>query len=116
MPRTSSSRKLTDTALELIARRFQVLSDPLRLKLIIALEQGEKMVKELMAATDKPQATVSRQLQVLADAGILARRRAGTCVFYRIADPAIMVLCETVCGSLQKQFARQAERSQLFSD
>lgn len=115
MGKTPSPESLSDAALELIAGRFRVLSEPVRLKLIIALERGERNVSELMATTGKPQTTVSRQLQVLAEAGVLARRRAGTCVFYRIADPAIMRLCETVCGSLQEQFARQAERSRLFS-
>lgn len=115
MARTHPPEHLSDAALELIAKRFQALSEPLRLKLIIALQQGERKVKELMTETGKPQATVSRQLHILAEAGVLARRREGTCVFYRIADPAIMVLCETVCGSLQEQFARQAERSRLFS-
>jgi ArsR family transcriptional regulator len=115
MLKPHSPESLGDDALGLIAKRFQVLSDPLRLKLIIALQRGERKVKDLMGSTGKPQATVSRQLQVLAEAGVLARRREGTCVFYRIADPAIMELCRTVCGSLQAQFALQAERSRLFS-
>jgi len=104
MPARFPARKLPDSALELIATRFKALSEPVRLKLIIALEEGEKNVSELVAASGKSQANISRQLKQLEDAGILSRRREGTHIFYSISDPAIFVLCEQVCGSLHRQF------------
>ena len=55
------------------------------------------------------QANTSRHLQALAAAGILGRRKEGLQVFYSIADPTIFPLCELVCGSLERQSARQVE-------
>ena len=94
--------------LEMVARRFAVLAEPMRLRLIQALFDGERNVSELVAATRGTQANVSRHLQTLTAAHVLARRKEGLQVFYRIADPSIVKLCELVCGSLEKQLNRQA--------
>lgn len=99
---------LSDDALALIAGRFKALSEPSRLKLIIALERGERTVTDLVAATGLAQANVSRHLQTLAEAGILARRKEGLTVIYAIADPAIFDLCDRVCGDVQKRLRQQA--------
>lgn len=99
---------LPDGALELVARRFAVLAEPMRLRLIQALFDGEKNVTDLVAATGGTQANVSRHLQTLTAAHILGRRKDGLQVFYRVADPSIVKLCELVCGSLEKQLSRQA--------
>lgn len=109
-----SPKKLPDAALELIAGRFKALSEAVRLKLIMVLQTGEKNVSELVRATGKGQTSVSRHLQQLVDAGVLARRREGTCVFYRIVDPATLDLCHHVCGSLERQFAEKGKVSALF--
>ena len=92
----------------LIARRFAVLSEPMRLRLLHALFHGEKSVNELTELTGGTQANVSRHLQTLAHAHMVARRKEGLQVFYAIADPSIFKLCELVCGSLEKQLTRQA--------
>ncbi len=99
---------LSDDALELIARRFAVLSEPLRLRLVHALFDGEKNVNTLVEETGGTQANISRHLQTLTQAHVLARRKEGLQVFYSISDPSIFKLCELVCGSLEKQFSKQA--------
>ena len=109
MAKAKKVRPMTDEALTLIARRFSVLSEPMRLRLLHALFDGEKPVNTLVEATGGTQANVSRHLQTLADAGLLARRKEGLQVFYSIADPSIFPLCELVCGSLEKQHAARAE-------
>jgi len=101
-------RQLTEEALKMIARRFAVLSEPMRLRLIHELFPGEKNVSELVEATEGTQANISRHLHTLTEAHILHRRKEGLQVFYSIADPSIFVLCELVCGSLEKQLAQQA--------
>lgn len=100
---------LSDDALELVARRFAVLSEPMRLRLIQALFEGEKNVNALVEETGGTQANISRHLQTLTQAHILSRRKEGLQVFYTISDPTIFKLCELVCGSLEKQIAKQAE-------
>jgi len=99
---------MTPEALDLIAARFRVLGEASRLRLLIALEAGEQNVSQLVAQTGLSQANVSRQLQALADAGFLSRRKEGLNVIYAISDPAIFDMCDHVCGSLQKQLSSQA--------
>jgi DNA-binding transcriptional ArsR family regulator len=100
-------RPLSEDALQLVAQRFAVLAEPMRLRLIQALFDGERNVTELVAATGGTQANVSRHLQTLTTAHVLARRKEGLQVYYRIADPTIPKLCELVCGSLEKTLTRQ---------
>ena len=100
---------LSDQALELVARRFAVLAEPMRLKLIQALFIGEMNVNALVEETGGTQANISRHLQTLTQAHMLSRRKEGLQVYYAISDPSIYKLCELVCGSLEKQFTRHAE-------
>lgn len=106
------NRALSDEALGLVARRFAILSEPMRLRLLHSLIDGEKSVNTLVEATGGTQANVSRHLQTLADAGLVRRRKEGLQVFYSVADPSIFELCELVCGSLEKQLA---QRASIFS-
>lgn len=106
--RVAKKVPMSDDALELVARRFAVLAEPMRLRLIQILFEGEKNVNALVAATAGTQANISRHLQTLTQAHILARRKEGLQVFYTIADPSIFRLCELVCGSLEKDLNRQA--------
>jgi ArsR family transcriptional regulator len=103
------SRALTPDAIDQIARRFAVLSEPMRLKLIHALFDGEKPVNTLVNLVGGTQANVSRHLQNLATSGVLTRRKEGLQVFYAIGDPSIYDLCELVCGSLEQENAKRAK-------
>lgn len=104
----ATHRPLSDEALLLVARRFAVLAEPMRLRLIQSLFGGELNVGQLVEATGGTQANVSRHLQTLTEAQILSRRKEGLQVYYRISDPTIPRLCDVVCGAIEKQLARQA--------
>lgn len=106
--RMPSRRSMTDDAIHLVARRFAVLSEPMRLRLVHAVFDGEKSVGALVSEVGGSQANVSRHLQALAQAGVLGRRREGLQVFYSIADPSIYKLCDLVCGSIERQLVKQA--------
>lgn len=93
----------SERALELVAHRFKLLSEPTRLRLLQLLMAGEKSVNELVAAMHTTQANVSKHLGILADGGLVARRKAGVSTIYRIADPTLGTLCDLVCRSLQVQ-------------
>ena len=97
-----------DEAIEMVAARFRLLCESSRLKLIIALEDGEKNVTTLVTLTKQTQANVSRQLQALTEAGILGRRKEGLHVIYYIADHSIFEMCEHVCGSLRRHIDAQS--------
>jgi len=99
----SLPQPLPDELVELIARRFRVLGEPMRIKLLDRLREGEASVNELAEALDASQQNVSKHLAVLAELGILGRRKVGTHVYYRIADEGVFALCDQVCGSVQQQ-------------
>jgi len=95
---------LPDDLVELIARRFRVLGEPMRIKLLDRLREGEASVNELSEALEASQQNISKHLTVLAEVGILGRRKQGTHVYYRIVDEGVLGLCEQVCGSLGHRF------------
>lgn len=107
--RMTKHRALSEEALRLVAQRFAVLAEPMRLRLIQALFDGEKNVSQLVALTAGTQANISRHLQTLTAAHILGRRKEGLQVYYSVSDPTIPKLCEVVCGAIEKQLARQAK-------
>ena len=88
---------------DLIARRFRILAEPTRITLLDRLRDGEATVTELTESLGFSQQNVSKHLNVLADAGILGRRKDGNQVHYRIVDEGVFGLCEQVCGSVQRQ-------------
>lgn len=94
---------MTDQMMEEVARRFRLLGEPVRLRLLRALESGERSVNDLASALGGNQGNVSRHLAALADGGILKRRREGNNVYYSIADPVVFRLCDLVCNSAQRQ-------------
>jgi DNA-binding transcriptional ArsR family regulator len=94
---------LPEELVELVARRFRVLGEPIRIRLLDHLRDGECSVNELAAQLDAGQQNVSKHLSVLADAGILGRRKDGNHVYYRIVDDSVLGLCQQVCGSLELQ-------------
>jgi ArsR family transcriptional regulator len=77
---------------ERIARVFHVLGQPERLKIVAALGSGEACVCHLEAALGYRQAYLSQQLMALRDASLVASRREGRFIFYRLADPASLEL------------------------
>ena len=93
---------LPDDLGDLIARRFRAVGEPMRIRLLDRLRDGEATVGELSDALGASQQNGSKHLAVLADAGILGRRKDGTHVYYRIVDGGVLTLCEDVCGSLQR--------------
>lgn len=88
-------------ALEDVARRFALLSDPTRLRVLSRLHQaGEATVSELAEAAGVSIANTSQHLGRLAAGGIVARRRQGRTAVYRITEPVVLQLCAIVCASL----------------
>ena len=81
---------------ESVPRYFSVLGEPTRLRILHALCQEEKCVNGLIRETGLAQANASRHLGLMYQAGLLSRRREGTQVFYRVADPLYIELCRTV--------------------
>lgn len=102
-------KEMTEGGFRLISERFKALSEPMRLRLIYALMDGEKTVGQLVEETDSLQANVSKHLGILLDAGILGRRKDGLRAYYRITDETIYELCDLVCGSLEQRLSQELE-------
>jgi len=95
--------------LDEIAEWLKAMADPTRLRILHALQDGEKCVNDVLEGLRCSQANVSKHLAILRKAGLVDCRREGSSVFYRIADPAVYGICGTVCDSLQRDLAdRQA--------
>lgn len=91
---------LNDQLIDLIARHFRVLGEPMRLKLLDALREGDATVQELQQATGASQQNISKHLGVLLSAGLVNRAKDGNFSRYAIADKSVFGLCEQVCGGL----------------
>lgn len=99
--------ELSPEAIVLVAARFKVMGEPLRLRLIQALDRGEKSIGELAEELGASQPNVSKHVKILHDSGLLSRRQEGNAVFCSIADASVFDLCEVVCSSLRERIAQQ---------
>ncbi len=101
---------LSPSAAELVAQRFAVLAEPMRLRLLDSLrEAGELSVRELAETLGATHGNVSRHLNLLYGEAIVGRRKEKTRVLYRIADDTVFDLCEQVCGGLERQIEARGE-------
>jgi ArsR family transcriptional regulator len=93
MPRTPAldAQAMRAAAGEAVAA-LKALGNPERLLLLCQMSQGEVSVGDLEALLDIHQPTLSQQLGVLRREGMVATRREGKKVFYRIADPRLLAL------------------------
>lgn len=94
---------LPEPLAELIARRFRVLAEPMRVKLVDRLREGAAGVNDLALATGSSQQNVSKHLRVLLGEGLVRRRQEGNFARYEIADDSVVALCDHVCGGLRRQ-------------
>ncbi|MEO7793860.1 MAG: metalloregulator ArsR/SmtB family transcription factor [Thermoanaerobaculia bacterium] len=90
-----------------IAERLKALADPTRLKILHAVEDRELSVSEILAEVGGSQANVSKHLSKMRHSGVLASRREGTSIFYRVVDPAAFLICRTVCDALEQRAATE---------
>lgn len=81
-----------------IAEVFKVLSEPSRLMILSYLMRRPHQVGELVEAMGAKQANVSKQLGILARAGLVRGERDGNVVRYAIISPLVKKLCSTVCN------------------
>jgi DNA-binding transcriptional ArsR family regulator len=100
-----------EKTIDLVARRFQVLGEPCRLRILQALQTGPMTVNQIVARLDGNQPNISKHLQILFDSGLVGRKRSGNSILYSIADPVVFKLCQLVCHST----ARRAAYVQKYS-
>lgn len=92
---------------EMIAERFRLLSEPMRIRILDALRDGPMTVGTITAELDGSQQNVSKHLGLLLRGGVVTRRKEQTASVYEITDPSVFSLCEKVCGGLQRSLEQQ---------
>ena len=102
-PDSPLTHPLPEPLIELVAQRFRILGEPMRIKLLDQLRNGEASVGELQTALGATQQNISKHLGILHGAGLVSREKRGTSVVYAIADPGVFELCEQVCGGVRRQ-------------
>ncbi len=97
-----------DVLIEEAARRFGLLADPTRLRILHQLMEGEASPSVIAQHSGLSLPNVSQHLSRLAAAGLVARRRDGVNVYYRVDDPTLATLCELVCAGVRSRAAALA--------
>jgi DNA-binding transcriptional ArsR family regulator len=105
---------LDDRALEYVAKYFKALAEPMRLKVLNALQDGEKNVSQLTDISGGSQANISKHLSLLTQYDLVKRESRGTSVYYKIADPSVYKLCELVCGQIGNRMTLEDEIKKMF--
>ncbi len=98
----------SDQVFDSAAELFRLLATPIRLKIISALCGQEKNVSQLLAEIDTTQPNMSQHLATLYRAGVLARRRDATQIYYRIGSQRAATLCRAVCMQIAVDFDGEA--------
>ena len=101
---------IPDEFLDLIAEKFRMLAEPTRLAILRTLMQGERNVTQVVEETGRNQANVSKHLKMLAEAGLVARRKVGLQVFYKLDDPLVERLCKLVCETIVEEAGEEVQR------
>ncbi len=99
---------LSAEVVDLVAARFRILGEPIRIQLLQALQPGERNVSDLVGAVGSTQPNVSKHLRILQDAGLVSRRQDGNNVYYSITDPTVFTLCDAVCSSIGVRLTQHA--------
>ena len=100
--------------LRLQAELCKSLSDPKRLQIIQELRSGEKAVSELVGILGLKQSNTSQHLAVLRRMGVIAPRKEGNTVYYRLADAKIAEACDLVHEVIADQLRRSQRLSSLM--
>ncbi len=91
---------MPDEMLEAVSNRFKLLSEPMRLKILRTLCDGEHTVQDIVNQVGASQANISKHLALMHDNGVVNRRKEGLKCYYRIADESIVYACFLISRSV----------------
>lgn len=90
-------REQLERVFESVSRYFSLMAEPMRVRIMHSICDGERTVGDIVDAVGATQTNVSRHLAALYQADAVYRRKAGNHVFYGIRDSALIALCRGVC-------------------
>lgn len=112
-----SNTRISHDVLNRAAAVIRCLGHPLRLRLLEALETGEKTVSKLQEYAGAPQPMVSQHLMVLKAHGVVNLRRAGPFAYYWIVEPKAKAILECIraaqCHGQGRRSSRHPEEPTL---
>ena len=82
---------------ESAAELFGLLASPMRLRILRVLCEAERGVSDIVEETGAAQSNVSQHLALLYRHRVVARRREGNQIYYRVSNDVVIELCRTVC-------------------
>jgi DNA-binding transcriptional ArsR family regulator len=96
----SDDAQQSSRVFELAAELFTLLGTPMRLRILNALCEGEQSVSQLLEKITTTQPNLSQHLSVMYRSGVLAKRKEGTQVIYRVQSEKALTLCRSVCSQI----------------
>ena len=105
--KTRKTRPLSDEAIFLLSDKLAAMGDPIRLRILNLLCcRGEQNVAQLVEQCGAKQANVSRHLVRLRETGLVVCRKAGTKIFYALADDSLPSICACLRESAKTKLKR----------
>ncbi len=96
-PRDQASDDEAAVVFERAAELFSLMGSPMRLRILSALCDEERSVSQLLERIATTQPNLSQHLNVLYQSGIVAKRKEGAQVYYRVQSEKAVTLCRSVC-------------------
>jgi DNA-binding transcriptional ArsR family regulator len=85
---------------EVLAKLFQVIGQPIRIQILLAIGDDEACVCHLEAVTGMRQAVISQHLMLLRKAGLVTPNRAGRNIYYRLKNPALVSMIKDIARAI----------------
>ena len=101
---------------EIQAELCRAMGSPLRMKIVHLLRAGPLNVNDIAIAMQSPQASISRNLAILRNAGIVTAHREGTNAIYQVANPKILSVCDMMREVLSEQIEEQTKLMEQNSE
>lgn len=95
--------QVNDEMMNVMAQRFKAMSEPLRLKILQLLKEGERSVGEIAESLNLKPGTASANLTAMAKAGLVSARREGVKIYYHIANEMILQICDVACACIRRE-------------
>jgi ArsR family transcriptional regulator len=106
----------TTSIYEIQAELCRTMSNAIRLEIVHILREGPKRVNEIVQAAGQPQSVISRHLGVLRNGGVVTAQRRAQDVYYQIANPKIVNICNLMREVLAEEASHKSILVQGFSD
>ena len=100
---------MEEELVRMIAGVFSAIAHPNRIKILEFLRDGEKCNCEIYPTLGLEQSNLSRHLKALTDIGLLASRKEGVSVYYRVTDRKVFELVDEARKIIRKKIKSEVQ-------